>query len=263
MSRLSEKYIAGFLDADGSVALSFKPDCNIPQLQLSFSQKTSQDEVLHRIQMEIGGGISIVTTNGEQYSRLALYGAKAIAVLNRIRQHLVIKRHYTDWALEQVGKPVESVASFKMEMKVQRRIRSLPLPNFPPRRWLAGYFDGDGCLSVQEVRDNGRATLIAHMAASEYDTEGLEIIHKAFGGGIYNMCDGRVRQWKLNLVPSKAIQFLEYFAKHLIVKRDQAEVILSCARIGHYHNGIEIKERLKQLKAQPHRLSETDVAMAA
>lgn len=258
-SRLSEKYIAGFFDADGTVGLTFRKDCKRPQLSVSFSQKTSQDAVLYMIQEVAGGSVRQNITNGVSYSMLQIYGSTAIAFLNRIKNHLVIKRHYANVCLDMANKPVTDVEAAKQYLKQQRRVRSLPLPNFPPRKWLAGYFDGDGCLSVQSLSKPGAATLVAVIAASDYDLEGIEIIHKNFGGNIFDVRDGSVKQWRLAMAPSKAKQFLSYFAKHLVTKRDQAEFILGCAEMNHFRDGRNIKAALKALKAHDHRLSEQSV----
>ena len=123
---------------------------------------------------------------------------------------------------------------------------------------MAGYIDGDGCISVAQIRKpSGVADLVLHIAASVYDTEGIETIHKAFGGRINDMCEGRVRQYAVTLSPSKIKEIFEEIHPSMIVKKDQAELILKCAAMGHLRDGEAIKAALKHLKAHPHRLSET------
>lgn len=258
-SKLSEKYIAGFFDADGTVGLTFKKDCSKPQIAVGFSQKTSQDKVLHMIQEEHGGNVRINTIGGNDYSMLQIYGSTAVSFLNRIKNHLVIKRHYVNVCLDMVGKSFPDHDAAKKYLKQQRRVKSLPLPNFPPRKWLAGYFDGDGCLSVQQLSGAGTATMVAVIAASDYDTEGIEIISKVYGGFIHDVKGGEVKSWRLSMPASKATEFLGYFAKHLVIKREQAEFVLGCAAMGHFRDGRNIKAALKALKAHDHRLSEQSV----
>lgn len=254
---LSEKYIAGFLDADGSVSMSLVERCMKPQISLSFAQKTDKDEVLYLIQEVIGGSLKFEIIKDVSYSTLVLYGRKAIAALNRIKKYLVIKRHYVNVCLDLVDKRYTDRDATKKYLKEQRKIKSLPLPNYPARKWLAGYIDGDGCLSVSRLTPLGGANMVLHIASSNFDTEGIEIICKAFGGRMHDMVNGRCRQYILSLNPSKAHQCLSYFAKYLIVKKEQADFILSCAAMGHYRDGKNIKAALKQLKAHDHRLSES------
>jgi hypothetical protein len=42
----------------------------------------------------------------------------------------------------------------------------------------------------------------------------------------------------------------------MVVKRDQAQFLLGCAKMGHLRDGENIKAALKHLKARPHRLNE-------
>lgn len=260
MATLAPKYIAGFFDADGTVNVVFHAECRTPQLRLGFSQKTDQDEVLQRIHEEWGGCVRYNTVKGVSYTHLTWSGNRQCSMLlNRIKQFLVIKRHYAEVCLDvcsrQIGK--DEIPKVREYLKIQRKQRSLPLPKHPSRKWLAGYIDGDGCISVTQLRKpSGVADLVLHIAASDFDTEGIETIQKAFGGRINDMCDGRVRQYAVSLQPSKIKEIFEEIHTSMVVKRDQAEFILKCAAMGHLRDGENIKAALKHLKAQPHRLSE-------
>jgi hypothetical protein len=261
MSKLSEKYVAGFLDSDGTICLQCREGWK-PTLYVGFSQKTSKDEVLKAIQEEFGGSIKNKKVGEGLYSQLDLCGNKAKNLLNRIAKHLVVKRHYANVCLKLSEEKVSNQKAIREELKIQRRQRSYPLPKHPTRKWLAGYFDGDGCLSVMNIRKPfGQAHIVSHIASSNYDTEGIEIIHKNFGGAIHDMKNGTCKQLVISLSnPSKAKEFLGYFGKHCIVKRDQVLFVLGCADMGHYRDGKNIKSALKQLKAQEQRLSESEVA---
>lgn len=261
MSKLGEKYIAGFLDADGCIMIQWKPldrkDSDPTRkrasVTLKFSQMTVQDEVLDRIQEAIGGG---KYTRKDGASSLEVTGKAAHMVLSRIQKHLVIKRHIAGIALEMHGKVFDKEEGLKL-FRQHRKIKSLPLPNYPSRQWLAGYFDGDGCFSTRLPKTRRNAQFTAEIVASDYDAEGVELIQKAFGGSIcVHGQEGHLRAYTLTMPPSKAKEFLSHFAKHLITKRDQAYFILGCAEMGHYRDGSSIKSAMKQLKAHPHRLNE-------
>lgn len=267
MATLSPKYIAGFLDADGSIGVRFHADCKTPQMSVSFSQKTTQDEVLQRFQEELGGSYNQVKVNGQLYTHLVFGGnPQSFALLNRIRQFLVVKRHYADVCMDVCSRRVEreEIPTVREYLKIQRKQRSLPLPTHPTRGWLAGYIDGDGCISVERItRPSGNANLVLHIAASAYDTEGIELIQKQFGGRINDMCEGRVRQLQVALPASKVIELFEPIHRYMIVKHDQAGVILKCAAMGHFRDGDNIKAALKHLKAHPHRLNEPKPSLLA
>jgi hypothetical protein len=266
MAMLSEKYIAGFFDADGCVSMVFPNKAGNPRIQLGFAQKTSQDKVIHLIQEVIGGSLSVYAVKGTEYTHLTLGREKSIAALNRIRKHLVVKRHYADVCLEMMERPITDWDAAKAYLKEQRKVRSLPLPNFPSRQWLAGYLDGDGCFSA--MRRPGPTNVVCwplvHVACSNFDTEGIDIVQKNFGGQIHDMRNGRCKQWTLYMQPSKAKEFLGYFSKHLIIKREQALFILGCAeQMGHFRDGKGIASALKHLKTQPHRLNDPEPDVSA
>lgn len=258
MSKLSEKYVAGFFDADGSVQVVFVADCVTPQLRIGFSQKTEQDEVLHLIQKDYGGCITYDVIGNGQYTKLSFSGNKQCRILlNRIKKHTVLKRRYIEVCLDICERQLDrnEIDRVKAYLKAQRKIKSYPLPNFPPRKWLAGYFDGDGCVSASMRGDSGGSTIRVHIAAERCYTGGIEIIQKSFGGHLKPMREN-VDQWYYNMVPSKLVEFFGYFGNHTVVKHSQIQFILKCAEMGHFRDGKNIVAALKHLKAHPHRLSE-------
>lgn len=264
MAKLSDKYIAGFLDSDGGITLLWRPvdreDSN-PEVRrlyigLEFTQMTNQDEVISKIHEAIGGKMEVIQRKFGSVSRVRIFGDKAIAILTRIRKYLVLKRHYADSVLDMVKKP-HHVNHAKKFLKEQRKVKSLPLPKHPCRKWAAGYLDGDGSFLIRNPKSRNSAQVALQVCSSDYDCEGIEILHKAFGGSI-SIKNGIIK-WVLTLPPSKAKKAIGFFGKQMVVKKDQADFILGCAEMGHYRDGKNIKQAIKQLKAQPHRLNESGV----
>ena len=56
--------------------------------------------------------------------------------------------------------------------------------------------------------------------------------------------------------PSKATEFLSYFAKDLVIKKPQAYFLLGCAANGNFRDGNAIRDTIKALNSQQHRLSD-------
>lgn len=260
---LSEKYVAGFLDSDGSFGVKFaRTDTgHKPVLTLAFSQETRRDKVLHLIQDVTGGTIHQI----EQYSVLSVPSKKARLFLSRISKYLVLKRHFADYCLafvqEHSGKSfdVEQVRSFKADLKQERKRNPYPIPNFPARKWVAGYFDGDGCIGVSYRKKTGCSYLSARIVADNHYECGLQLLQKAFGGRIYRMKRPQGHShpyWVMHMPPSKVKQFVGYFAKHSVVKRDELYFILRCAEGGNFRDGKTIQNTLKHLKAQEQRLND-------
>lgn len=241
MRSISDKYIAGFLDGDGSIYV------NRGRLWLEFLQRVENDGVLHLIREVLGGGSMYerrsVAPNGTVSigSRLVYTGQRAVDILCRLKGHLVVRRARAQSALVEVG--------------FQERVGTLPLANHPSRKWLAGYFDSDGCLYAGW--NKGRTTSASvriQITEDKAMRDGLTLVRKAFEGSIYEYQNKLV--WQLTLDAAKAKKVLGYFAEHLLVKREQAYFILGCARMGHFRDGDNIVPILKAMKTHSHRVSD-------
>lgn len=259
--KISDKYLAGFIDADGHIGVALTREGKTPQLHIDIAQKDTQDEVIYRIHEEFGGSICERATNykDSRYTTVHFPQRQAKMLLNRIGQHLVVKRHFANVALELCNR-CDVLASehekVKEYLKVHRHLPSLPIPKHPTRGWTAGYLDGDGCLSVTRISTYGRASLLLHVAAEKTKVEGLQLLQKAYGGNIFDMCEGRVRQYTLALPASKVLELSNGILEKMIVKKDQLDLLRRCAEMGHFRDGENIKAALKHLKAHPHRLNE-------
>lgn len=248
--------------------MAFVANTERPQLKITFAQNTDQDEVIHRIHGELGAGSVCVRTSnfGTSYTSLTLCGSDSRMLLNRIGQHLVIKRHFAEIAVDLSSKKVAraEIPAATEYLKLHRYMPSLPIPVHPSRGWTAGYLDGDGCFSVTQLSSLGSVrALMLHVAGDRRKVEGIELLQKAFGGRIHDMAQGRCRQWALLLDPAKVRAMFPDLAKRMVVKADQAYFLLGCATMGHFRDGSAIKAGLKHLKAQPHRLNGSKVDVSA
>lgn len=263
--KLSEKYIAGFLDSDGTCGIKYiRTDAGYkPILYVEFSQEIRRDKVLHLMRSAVDGG-SVYHRGG--YAVLNLPPKVGRNLLTRMSKHLVLKRHFAEECVRVVhdhkGRflDLDGVHALKEHMKAERKRENVyPLPNYPTRKWVAGYFDGDGTIGVSYRKNNGYCYLSARIVADNHYTAGIRLLQKTFGGGIYRMkrkAGHSHPYWVMNLPPSKAKQFLGYFAKHSVVKRDELYFVLRCAEGGNYRDGKTIQQTIKHLKAQEQRLND-------
>jgi len=253
---VSEKYIAGLIDSDGYIGFKSLKQNYRPQLQIVIAQKKEFSGVLEELHKQLGGSLKDVKNKvgGDQvYTYWTLYSTKAKNLLSRIHKYLVIKKAHCKWLLDNCTEKVTDLPDFRQQMKMARKLQSLPLPNYPTRKWLAGYFDGDGCVYTStEVRKNGNVGVGVHIVAHKMDIEGLEIIHKNFGGNIVQHSNKNCLRWQL-LERNQVKKFLEYFGKHSYIKHDQIYSVFKY--LDSKQNGSELKADLKRLK-NPQRLNE-------
>ena len=257
---MNEKYIAGLIDADGHLSVRTRIDAT-PDLEISIAQRTKYLDVLKQIQDEFGGTIRRKQNADYDNSELQMRCGPARKCMERLKKYMVLKRHHAEMFIDLVDnasvlKTQEDVQRIRRRVKEIRRYGANRLPNFPAKKWLAGYVDGDASFNVKVCSKTGYAyPSISIMAAPNYEA-GIVIIQQAFNGKICSVKNNALYQ--LQLPPSKAKQFFEYFAKYLIIKKPQAYYLFECAKNGNYRDGDTIREHIKLLNdAQQHRLSDS------
>jgi hypothetical protein len=256
---MNEKYLAGFIDADGHISVRARVGAR-PDLIVVLAQKALFPEALVYAQKEFGGRSYTKTLNGVDHLYLDLRAGPARKCLERLKRYMVIKRHHAERMLELVDssfvcKTEADVLSIRQQVKEIRAYGADRLPNFPSRKWLAGYFDGDGSFNVKVCKKTNYAYPAASILAAPNYVAGIVLLQQAFGGTICAV--GQNAFWQLPLSPSKAKQFLPYFAQHLNNKRAQAYFLLGCAD-HNFRDGIKIRDTIKALNSQQHRLSDPE-----
>jgi hypothetical protein len=213
-----------------------------------------------------GGTFTVSNDSHNPRTALKIFGKRALIALNRIEKYLVVKRKYASAVREVIGKitSVEERQNLKAWLKEQRRQEGV-IPNYPSAKWMAGFFDGDGCFHARLPKNRTSAQLTASVTGSSYDKNGILLLHKAYGGSVQEFNNGHsdLIKWTLTMPASKIKEFVGRMRPHMIVKRQQADYLMRLAEIGHFRNGREIHAEMKRLKAQPHRLNDSGVAQAA
>lgn len=252
----SEKYLAGFVDADGHLSVRARIGAR-PDLVFEMAQRTTHSDALVYAHELFGGTLR---TELVLYTKLSLRGGHARQAFERLKKYLVLKRDQAERFLDLVDRAVvlkteDDVKAVRQRVKEIRAYGATREPNFPARKWMAGYVDGDGSFNVKVCNKTGYAyPSLVILAAPNY-VVGVTLLHKAFGGQLQAM--GQNAVWAVSLSqPSKIKQVLEFFAKYLVLKKPQAYFLLGCAENGNLRDGEAIHSTIKALNAQQHRLSD-------
>jgi len=254
----SEKYLAGFVDADGHFGVRYRVGAT-PDLIFVLSQRIDRIYVVQDIQEMFGTGAALRVTGS--YATISLRCGPAVQVMERLAKYMVMRRRYVEWLLVSrklwpVMRDNDGIAKVKAEVKSARRwcATDAELPNYPTRKWMAGYIDADG--SFTGNTNEGAFYPKLSFVTEPFDTEAVRLLHKAFGGAVNIMKDGNV-SYNLALGdPSKVIKVMEFCADHLVAKKAVAYFLLGCARMGNFRDGDTIKQIVKQLNSQEQRLSD-------
>jgi len=252
------KYLAGLLDADGSLSFNFKRDSNREglffvglQMKLSGSDAVDKHGFIESLPWETEMGKTSREGSNKQFVNwIVTKRADLEMLLPRIIKHMVIKAQHWNWMLlmwRQLRKESKTVtaqqrAALTQASKDSRKTQVGPLKpkNHLSWAWVAGYLDGDGCYSYRsgkyksyKGREYKQWTIKIEAIAHVTDLPGLEMLQKCFGGKITTMNKSEnVRVWSRSLgyqSRSFALSFLPKVAKHARLKRHKID------RMIHHH----------------------------
>jgi intein/homing endonuclease len=242
------KYLAGLLDADGSLSFGFKRDYNRDdtffislQLKLTAADSVDRNGFVESLPFETGMGTTSRYGKHNQYVVWNISKRSSLEmIIPRLTKHMIVKGKHWYWMFSlwrDYLRGEKTFSSCNREMLTQavkesRKTKAGPIKpkNHVTWAWLAGYLDGDGCYSYRSgkyksYRDRTykqwtiKVTAIAHIT----DICVLEMLKKCFGGRVVGMNkSSNVMIWERSLGyqnRSFALNFLPKVAKHSRLKR--------------------------------------------
>lgn len=237
------KYLAGLLDADGSLSFKFAKYKENTKLHLSLSLDASvvidQHGYLKDLATRAGNVYAYQRELSEHLQQKWVVGkaSELNQLLPRIIQHMVIKGKHWNWMYQtylsnlKQNIPQEEEEFLKQESKISRS-KSGPLKDkkHPTWAWVAGYLDGDGHYSKRYDKNPQKTTLMRiTLTAHEDDYFGVDLLCKAFGGSVRKDKQHPWLIWHRNLGitdHSFAIAFLRKVHAHSRLKKHKIEEML-------------------------------------
>lgn len=270
-SKLPLKYLAGLLDADGSINYQIRewdgPKCGPSkrvQVYLSFHQSGSR-EFIELVAWSLTppscsqywGHIKLDARHAREAWTWSVGGRHAVSVCNLLKKYLVIKRGLAELAGRVNGQDID-----REVVEAAWRAADVPIvPKHPTTKWVAGYLDGDGSFSARCPKDRESAQIVLQVTSEKRRRAGVELLHKQYGGSLHDHTNTGVEltSWVLSFDAAKFRSMFESgkgrLARSMCLKTDQVYFLLGCAKMGHFRDGVAIKAALDSLRAQPHRLS--------
>lgn len=241
------KYLAGLIDADGSLYFNFvkyKDKYNVRLLLvLQQSESIDKDGCFIKSLRKYMGFVQTIKMDNEKWSdanRWVVTNANELnMLLPRLTKHMVIKAKHFKYMHEKYnsiyGKSVsyEEMLALKEFAKISRKNTGPLKPkNHPTWAWIAGYLDGDGCYYMRNRKKNwGIFTeLQVSVVAHNDDLDGLRLLNKAFNGKIRKHTKENTYTWIRNLGNSDrsfAIAFLRKVHWHSQLKKHKIEQLLN------------------------------------
>lgn len=259
------KYLAGLLDADGSLSFQFRLGRNTEDqhhlgLQLALHASSAVDRHSFVASLPRLTGMGSFYTEGDEgkYFRwLVSKRAELEMLIPRLTKHMSVKANHWQWMFEtwrdRRGPPISTAErdALAAAAKESRRLRKGPLKpkNHPSWAWLAGFLDGDGhytrqrqkCGVYKGIQQYSWQMTVGCVAHKE-DAHVLEFIQKAHGGNIFEHGQSAsCLVWRRAVGArnrSFALDFLPHLARHSHLKRHKIEQMIA------HHNSSTHQQRL-------------------
>lgn len=245
------KYLAGLLDADGSLSFSFKHDQNregryFIGLSLSLASSDAVDKHGFTESLPALTGMGTVSRYGDrrQFITWSVHKrADLEMLLPRLIKHMVIKAQHWQWMLDvwRNGRASGKTCSLAERealaqgAKESRRLNRGPLraKNHPTWAWLAGYLDGDGWYTYRQWTHRDGYTqwyMSVGAVAHVNDAAVLEFLQRSFGGALRaHGQSANVLVWLRSLGYQNrdfALRFLPQIARHARLKRHKIDAMI-------------------------------------
>lgn len=243
------KYLAGLIDADGSLLFHFrhyKDNLYNVTLKLVLQQSLSIDrdgKFINSLEDYCGFTQEVsLNTQNSNWSDANRWTVNQVNDLNmlipRLTKHMVIKAKHFNNLLnkynELIGKSVSEAEMIELK-EFSKASREDVGPLKPKKHaswaWIAGYVDGDGCYYMRNRKKNwGVYTeLLVNAIAHENDTVGLYLLQHSLGGYVVKSTSDNTFRWTHNLGNndrSFAIHFLRKMVRHSQLKKHKIEQML-------------------------------------
>ncbi len=232
-SETEKKYLAGLLDADGSLSYAFNNGYLSLVMHLSMSESIDREGKYAKY---LGSKVGKLLTRKRddnwavQNEWVVRKRSDLEHLLPHITKHMVVKgkkwQHMLETFRAYKARPITKEDMFSLRQVADALRGPLRAKKHPTWAWTAGYIDGDGWYLCRQ-----RKTQIErHVGVVSHGEhlEGLELLHKAFGGVLKE--DRGHYRWIKNLGPRDkqfAISFLKKMVNHTHLKKWKIEQLLS------------------------------------
>lgn len=231
------KYLAGLLDADGSLSFCFVDGKLYMEMSLAASKSVDRHGYIDSLADRIGW-LSVREYEGKNWSPSHQWRVTSRRDLNillpRITKHMVVKgghwdRMFKKW-IELRGVPLtaEEIEDLKSWSEESRK-QSGPIKpkSHPTWAWTAGFLDGDGYYSMRKGVKGQTPSRVGACCHIE-DRHSLDLLFKAFGGQLRE--EGNTLRWTRALgkqSKSFAQPFLQKVHRHSRLKKWKIEQMLA------------------------------------
>jgi intein/homing endonuclease len=279
-------YLAGFLDADGSITIVNRNIKGKPtRYRVQICVYNCNILIINKLKHLFGGKIRSNNVNSS-YSKwrncfvYSLSDSQAINVIKNIYPYLIIKKRQADialqiaevrseanpaerrWNKEIANKINDSMLRLKAEINklnirgTEKIFSKIDVSSIPyNKHYLAGFCDADGSIMITKM---GKG-VAARITFTNTDKNILEWIRFHKGGANIETRNHGNDKWNLGyslrFYPKTTYLLAQELYPHLILKKRQAKLVLTLGKIRKLYSSVELQNNIK-LNERCHSLNE-------
>ncbi len=248
ISELEKAWFAGFFDADGGVYLNGSQV--VCQVNLQRSDKWVQEE----FSKHFGG--KFYSREQDNTNHWYITNTEAVTLLSTLFPYLRIKKTEAQVAVSFYERyPTEkSKSEFASNCKdllttlhyTERDLEPLDIRKEDTRAYLAGLFDGDGCVYIRHYKVQNQFLLCIGIASNVSCQKQTDQLKQIFGGIAHHKKNTEAIEW--SVTSNKGEDFLKVILPYLRLKKKQGELALefNSKRRQLPHHGSQEKSILGQ-----------------
>lgn len=223
------EYFAGFFDAEGYISL-------VRAGNFVIGIEQTDEAMAKLLKATFNGNIYVKKRDNRKVSydwKIATNIETALNFLEKIRPYSIVKRHQLDLIYEYINlrrterkekreEYISKIVTSRVPNPTSREIMDDIEPSIKPNKafykWLAGFFDGDGCFSCSPSGTKFNCWIGCHSSYPEC------IIHiqNRITGNITHVNGAKNTVWKWVCKGQDVISFCKKISPHLVIKKQQS-----------------------------------------
>lgn len=245
MKETTRAYAAGVVDAEGCLAVCKSNDPRGPIYSARIVVSNRSKELIDFFVDKFGGYITVDRPKKSEHNVNYLWHLSSSQhterFLSQIYPYLRGKKAQADVLFEYLAmgrenNPPKRERLYQRSKELKNEVRvttETPTSSKIDTAYLAGFFDGEGHVSIISFVGHGHKQHAARLNVTNTDLPALEFYQSIYGGSIRKHSKPRKQTYRWELRRNEdRVKFILACLPYLIVKKEEANIVLEFLRIG-------------------------------
>ena len=262
MRETTRSYAAGIVDAEGCLGIGKSNDPRGPIYSARITVSNRSKELIDFFVENFGGYVTTEHPKKAEHNVNYLWHLSSSQhterFLSQIYPYLREKKNQADILLEYLSlrgenNPAKRETLYQRAKDLKNEVRvttETPTSSKLDAAYLSGFFDGEGHVSIISFIGHGYRQYAARLNITNTNLPILEFYQSLFGGSVAKHSKPRKQTYRWELRRNEdRVKFILYCLPYLIVKREEAVVVLEYLRMGKAEDQRKRNDFYEQLVA--------------